>query len=77
MRVRSQLIECDRPLIASCSLILFFFSASNPTEEPTHLQVVEGVKLHQVMESGEGLVGVLEVKSGERTLGVVEYVKVG
>lgn len=29
------------------------------------------------MESGEGLIGVLEVKSGERRLGVVEYVKVG
>lgn len=28
------------------------------------------------MKSGEGLVGVLEVESGERCLGVVEYVKV-
>lgn len=47
-----------------------------PAGGRTHLQVVEGVELHQVMESGEGLIGVLEVESGERRLGVVEYVKV-
>lgn len=42
----------------------------------THLQVVQSVELHQVMESGEGLIGVLEVESGKWRLGVVEDVKV-
>lgn len=48
-----------------------------PAGGRTHLQVVEGVELHQVVESGEGLIGVLEVEGGERRLWVVEYVKVG
>lgn len=62
-------------MIVPCSAILR--QASDPAGVGTHLQVVEGVELHQVVESGEGLVGVLEVESGERRLGVVEDVKVG
>lgn len=34
--------------------------------DQTNLQIVESVELHEVVESGEGLVGVLEVKRGER-----------
>lgn len=34
-------------------------------KDRTDLQVVESVELHEVMQSGEGLVGVLEVKGGE------------
>lgn len=41
-----------------------------------HLDVVESVELHEVVEAGEGLVGVLEVERGVRTLGVVEDIKV-
>lgn len=44
--------------------------------DQTNLQIVESVELHEVMESGEGLVGVLEVERGERWLGVIENVKI-
>lgn len=42
----------------------------------TDLQVVECVEFHEVVKLSEGLVGVLEVKSGIRRLGVVKDVKI-
>lgn len=42
-----------------------------------YLDVVECVKLHEVVQLPESLVGILEVEGGIRRVGIVEDVKVG
>lgn len=51
----------------------------NPQPPPrwgTHLQVVEGVELHQIVKPDEGLVGVLEIERGKRRFRIVKDVKI-
>lgn len=42
-----------------------------------YLDVVECIELHEVVQLPESLVGILEVESGIRRVGIIEDVKVG
>lgn len=55
---------------------LLFPTAVDTLRVVTHLQVVEGVELHQVVKSGEGLVGVLEIERGKWRFGIIKDVKI-